>query len=399
MYTKGSSSNDDDDLVGSLEEFGLSKYEARAYLTMIGKGSLAASEIAYYANLPRTKIYPTLKKLEKKRLSIISQQKPLICSAIPPEEAFNDIVNLHVRRLKNMKKIIDKLQRLNDIGQKFKSSEERRYFVLNPNSALEKVGNLIANSRSSINAILDLWGLRLITQCKASLIKAITNGVEIRLILANQCIGNESVFLLPGGIDLKVGEVFSNMIIIDSNNVISVDSNNGKAAIFTSMDVFGSSQVRNFEEEWNNTIEIRHLSDTDPTIALKATQLTKIVERNGLLSAHIFRHAINLYTDSTTAFIKEIERSGIKISDMNTDEIFNIVDSALRMSYSGSLNHDKSNNIISIQSKVNGKTPLPWAFLLASYFKHIGNESKIIQDSIQGLNAETIHIKLSKAIP
>ena len=38
------------DLPGSLEEFGLSKYEARAYLTMIVKGSLAVSEIAYYAN-------------------------------------------------------------------------------------------------------------------------------------------------------------------------------------------------------------------------------------------------------------------------------------------------------------------------------------------------------------
>src|SRR5919108_2928166 len=114
MYTKGSSSNDNDDLIGSLEEFGLSKYEARAYLTMIGKGSLAPSEIAYYANLPRTKVYPTLKKLKKKRLSVISQQKPLICSAIPPEEAFVEIVNLHERRLRNMKKLVDKLQRIND---------------------------------------------------------------------------------------------------------------------------------------------------------------------------------------------------------------------------------------------------------------------------------------------
>jgi sugar-specific transcriptional regulator TrmB len=52
------------DLIGSLEEFGLSKYEAKAYITMIDKGSLAASEIAYYSNLPRTKVYPTLKKLD-----------------------------------------------------------------------------------------------------------------------------------------------------------------------------------------------------------------------------------------------------------------------------------------------------------------------------------------------
>ena len=110
------------DLPGSLEEFGLSKYEARAYLTMIGKGSLAASEIAYYANLPRTKIYQTIKKLEKKRLAVISKQKPLICSAIPPEEAFSEIVNLHERRVKNMKKIIDRLQKINDEGQRPKGS-------------------------------------------------------------------------------------------------------------------------------------------------------------------------------------------------------------------------------------------------------------------------------------
>src|SRR6185312_13498709 len=124
---------------------------------MIGKGSLAASEIAYYANLLRTKIYQTIKKLEKKRLAVISKQKPLICSAIPPEEAFGEIVNLHERRVKNMSKIVVRLQKINDEGQRPKGSEERRYFILDPDSALAKIGNLIAASRSSITATLDTW--------------------------------------------------------------------------------------------------------------------------------------------------------------------------------------------------------------------------------------------------
>ena len=50
------------DLVGNLEEFGLSKYESMAYITLVSRGTLGASEIAYYSNLPRTKIYTTLKK-------------------------------------------------------------------------------------------------------------------------------------------------------------------------------------------------------------------------------------------------------------------------------------------------------------------------------------------------
>jgi sugar-specific transcriptional regulator TrmB len=317
------------DLVGNLEEFGLSKYEAKAYLTMIDKGSLAASEIAYYSNLPRTKVYPTLKKLEKKKLSAISQKKPLICSAIPPEEAFGEIVELHERRLKNMKKIVDKLRRINEEGQSPTGSEERRYLVIDPKSALEKVGNLIASSKSSISAILDVWGIRLISQCKLSLIRAVTNGIKIRLVIANQCIGNESLFLLPEGIDLKIGNASSNIIIIDSNKMISVDSSNGKAAVFTSMDIFGLSQLRNFEEQWSNAMEVKHIIDTEPGIALQAMQLTKIIE-NGFLSC-MFTYAINPYIDSSAILINSMEKCGIKVSDTTVNKILNIIDSALRM--------------------------------------------------------------------
>jgi sugar-specific transcriptional regulator TrmB len=384
------------DLVGNLEEFGLSKYEAKAYLTMIDKGSLAASEIAYYSNLPRTKVYPTLKKLEKKKLSAISQKKPLICSAIPPEEAFGEIVELHERRLKNMKKIVDKLRRINEEGQNPTGSEERRYLVIDPKSALEKVGNLIASSKSSISAILDVWGIRLISQCKLSLIRAVTNGIKIRLVIANQCIGNESLFLLPEGIDLKIGNASSNIIIIDSNKMISVDSSNGKAAVFTSMDIFGLSQLRNFEEQWSNAMEVKHIIDTEPGIALQAMQLTKIIE-NGFLSC-MFTYAINPYIDSSAILINSMEKCGIKVSDTTVNKILNIIDSALRMTYSGGLKYDKSNNIISIQSKIDNKPVLPWAFLLTSYFNHIGNESKIMQNSKQSPNSEIVHIKLSKPI-
>ena len=77
-------------LVGSLEEFGLSKYESMAYITLLSRGTLGASEIAYYSNLPSTKIYAILKKLQRKKLSTISGQKPLIETAIPPSEAFGD---------------------------------------------------------------------------------------------------------------------------------------------------------------------------------------------------------------------------------------------------------------------------------------------------------------------
>jgi HTH-type transcriptional regulator, sugar sensing transcriptional regulator len=254
---------ENNNLVGNLEEFGLSQYEARAYLTMIGKGSLSASEIAYYSHLPRTKIYLTLKKLEKKGLSVISQQKPLICSAINPTEAFEEIVIIQEKRLINMKKVIDKLQKIDDQSNYLKGLEEKRYFVLDPKSTFQKLSSLIENSRTSIIAILDVWGLRLISQCKTLLIKAITKGVKIKLLISNQCIGSEDLSFLPNDIIIKAGNVFSNIIILDSGNIINIDGGNGKAALFPSIDILGFSYMKIFEEEWKKASEIKNLKITE----------------------------------------------------------------------------------------------------------------------------------------
>ena len=385
------------DLSGSLEEFGLSKYEARAYLTMIGKGSLAVSEIAYYANLPRTKVYQTLKKLEKKKLAVISKQKPLICSAIPPEEAFTEIVSLHDRRVKNMRKIIESLQKINDESQRPRGSEERRYFILDANFTLEKIKSLIADSRSSVTATLDPWGLRLLSQCKASLVRALTVGVRLRMILGSQCIGNENVFQLPDGIELRTAEVMSNLIIIDSSQLILIDSSNGKAAFFSSPDSFAMLQAKNFEEAWGSASEMKYLLDMQPEAAAKALELIRIVE-NGL-AAKMLEHAIS-QLDMSSELVQVIdERYGLNISRMSASEMMDLIDSALKISCLGGLKHDRNNNMVSLQSKLDSKQILPWALVLASYFKSTGNEPRIMrQQQQQGKNMHLMHLWLSKPV-
>ena len=389
------------DLPGSLEEFGLSKYEARAYLTMIGKGSLAVSEIAYYANLPRTKVYQTVKKLEKKKLAVISKQKPLICSAIPPEEAFAEIVNLHDRRVRNMKKIVDSLQKINDESQRPKGSEERRYFILDANSTLEKISSLIADSRSSVTATLDPWGLRLVSQCKPSVVRALTSGVRLRMILGSQCIGNENVFQLPDGVELRTAEVVSNLIIIDSSYMVSIDSSNGKAAFFASTDSFAMLQAKNFEEVWSSASDMKYLLDMQPEVAGKAVELIRTVE-NGL-AAKMLEYAISRL-DMPAELVEVIdERCSLKISGMSASEMMDLVDSALKISCLGGLRHDRNNNIVSLQSKLDNKQILPWALVLASYFKFTGNEPRIMQQQQQqqqeqGKSVQLMHLWLSKPL-
>jgi len=265
--------------------------------------------------------------------------------------------------------------------------------MLDANAALEKIGSLIAGSRTSVIATLDQWGLRLISQCKPSLVKAITGGVRTRFILGAQCIGNENIFQLPEGIDLRTSEVLSNLIIIDSTHMVSVDSSNGKAALFSSTDSFGALQSKNFELVWSRAGEVRYLLDREPALASKAVELARILE-NGL-SLKMLEYAVG-GMEMPTELVETIdEKYGLKISEMDAIEVMDLIDAALKISCLGGLKHDKSNNIVSLQSKVESKHILPWALVLGSYFKRAGNEPHIMQ---QGKSAQLVHLRLSKPV-
>ena len=289
-----------------------------------------------------------------------------------------------------MKKIVDRLQRITE-DQKPKASEERRYYILDANSTLEKIMGLIANSKSSVYAPLDGWGIQLISQCRLAMIKAITAGVKIKLLLATQCLGNETLTSLPEDIDLKIGNVTTNVIIVDSSNMVAVDSSNGKAALFVSIDIFGLSQLRSFETEWNNALEVRQIVNRQPSVVWKANKLVKIFE-----NANILEQMSKNWDDPASALIKSAQKFGIEIFDTSIDEMLSIIDCALHISCSGDLTHDKINNILSIRSKVGSEFVSRWLLILVSYLKHIGSDPKIIRNFKNNGAENSIQIKLSK---
>jgi hypothetical protein len=94
--------------------------------------------------------------------------------------------------------------------------------------------------------------------------------------------------------------------------------------------------------------------------------------------------------------VQDIDKEyGLKISEMSAVEMMDLVDSALKISCLGGLKHDRSNNILSLQSKVDGKHVLPWALVLGSYFRRAGNEPRIMQ---QGKSAQLVHLRLSRPV-
>jgi hypothetical protein len=90
------------------------------------------------------------------------------------------------------------------------------------------------------------------------------------------------------------------------------------------------------------------------------------------------------------------EKYGLKLGSMSPVEIMGLIDSALRISCLGGLKHDKSNNIVSLQSKVESKHALPWALVLASFFRRSGNDVKLMQQN--GKNLQLVHLRLAKPL-
>ena len=134
-------------LTVSLEEFGLSKYEAQAYIALISKGTISASELAYYSEIPRTKVYPTLLKLQNKKLVIISKSKPIMCTAISPEDAFDGLIHEQINKVNAMNTLVSNLKKTSEESRKSMGSEEKRYFHISANKVLTQLQTMIEGSK------------------------------------------------------------------------------------------------------------------------------------------------------------------------------------------------------------------------------------------------------------
>lgn len=69
-----------------VQDYGLTEYEARAYLALLELHGGTAREVASLSRVPRTKIYQVLDDLHEKRLAEVVPERPKKYIAVPFEE-------------------------------------------------------------------------------------------------------------------------------------------------------------------------------------------------------------------------------------------------------------------------------------------------------------------------
>jgi len=385
--------NKDHELTVSLEEFGLSKYEARIYVTLISKGTLSASELAYYSEVPRTKVYPILLKLKKKKLVILSKSKPIICTSITPEDAFDGIIHEQINKVNAMNALVTNLKQVSDESRKNAGTEEKRYFEMSSNRVLPQLRTMIKGATSSIKIMADPLCLNLLSECKEQLLATLRRDIDTRIIITPSEIGSEHFHRLPEECKIKISNHAQNCFIFDKNEILLIDSNNGKAAIFSSTEILGSNQTQLFNNIWKEALETYGLMNLGKNEACEVYKIINCVNENGLT------YLINSTNDSSkinSKLLKLLEKNGVNLKTKTLEQVLELINSILQITCRGQIGIDITGKNIEINSKLNSGHSLPWATLLKEYLEiNEHNPKMIYQNKSKG---EKVYIKINTSL-
>ena len=380
-------------LTVSLEEFGLSKYEAQAYVALIAKGTISASELAYYSEIPRTKIYPTLLKLENKKLAIISKSKPIMCTAIAPEDAFDGIIHEQINKVNAMNTLVSNLKKASEESRKSRGSEEKRYFHISANNVLNQLQTMIEGSKSSIRIMADQWGLGLLAECKEQLVSVLRRNLDVKVIVQPSQICSESFRKIPDGVEIRGSDITQNCFIFDETELLMVNNDNGKGAIFSSTDILGINQEKVFSNIWKNAIKTKALADMTKAEAQEIYKIIKTVNDLGL--SHILNSTMVSKKPEFDMF-KLLEKNGISFKSKSLDDIIEIIDAVLQITCSGHVNFEANTKNITVESKLNSGHSLPWVSILDGCLQKQGYKTRTIYQN-NSSKGEKVHIKISKS--
>ncbi len=75
-----------DDIIENLKELGLNTYQAKVYLALLKKYPATGYEVSQMADVPQSRAYDTLKALEKEKIVVATNSKPVTYTPIKPTE-------------------------------------------------------------------------------------------------------------------------------------------------------------------------------------------------------------------------------------------------------------------------------------------------------------------------
>ncbi len=184
-----SNDNIDFSLENDLIEIGLTKYEARALLTLYQSRDLSAEEISSMTNIPYPRVYDTMELLAKKHLIDILPGRPKRFMVVDPKIGLNTFLKAtqeeFMKKLEIIKqKISELIVPLSDLYVKY-HTEISPEDLLRPYSGLGKAENvtmkLIESAEKEVLILTNVF--KWFSNVETSIKTAAERGVKIRVLM------------------------------------------------------------------------------------------------------------------------------------------------------------------------------------------------------------------------
>ena len=166
-----------------VEYIGLSEYESKVYLSLINLGTAGARKLSLNCDVPRTKVYGTLKKLIEYGLVVEIPGAPKQFSPSKPIESFSAILNITREKAEDFNTIINRLDTIHKEHSEESGPQKKIIWYLDPAEDIRgKCSEIIRQSEQELNIITTEDGLEILFNSYHRLLDEMQeSGVEIKL--------------------------------------------------------------------------------------------------------------------------------------------------------------------------------------------------------------------------
>ena len=216
--------------------------------------------------------------------------------------------------------------------------------------------------------------------------------LEVKLLVTPSQICSESYRTVPEGVEIRASDISQNCFIFDEIEMLMVNNNNGKGAIFSSTEILGGNQVKLFSNIWKDSIKTKALADMTKAEAYEIYKIIKTINESGLI--HVLNYSI-VSKKPELELLKLLEKNGISLKTKTLDDVLEMVDAIIQITCSGHVNFEGNTKNITIESKLNSGHSLPWVSILDGFLQKKGYKTRMIYQNHSN-KGEKVHIKLSK---
>ncbi len=205
-------------ILNSLSDLGLSKYESRIYLTLIGEGITTAKTISDITGIPYGKVYEIINTLSHKGFVMTLPSKPMKYKAVSPQQAIHSAKKEASEKLKKIEKhVLEYLEPLFTKSKSFTGPKSDFRVINGRANIVKKTDEMIKKAEKNINIHCSANSLSRLVLHKEALKEAADRGICISI--AGSLVNSNSQDIRPLSFcDLRC-------IKSSENNLISIDGN------------------------------------------------------------------------------------------------------------------------------------------------------------------------------